>query len=254
VTAWDAAQYLKFGDQRTRPAADLLARIPIEAPGRVIDLGCGPGNSTALLAARWPAARLGGLDNAPDMLATARRAHPAIAWIEGDIPRWAPTERYDVIFSNAALQWVPDHAALLPRLLTALAPDGTLAVQMPRNGDAPAHRLMRELAADGPWAARLEGRARAHVQAPNVYYDLLAARARRIDLWETEYQQIMPDAAAILEWVKGTALRPFIEPLSPDERARFTARYRDALEQAYPARTDGRIIFPFRRLFLICQI
>jgi trans-aconitate 2-methyltransferase len=251
VTAWNAEQYLKFQDQRTRPAIDLLSRIPSDSPARVIDLGCGPGNSTALLAARWPAAAIAGLDNAADMLATARAAHPALAWIAGDIPSWAPVDRYDVIFSNAALQWVPDHASLLPRLVAALAPGGVLAVQMPRNADAPAHRLMRELADDGPWAARLAGRARAHVQAPTVYYDLLAPRVQRLDLWETEYQQIMPDTAAILEWVKGTALRPFLEPLSPDERSQFLTRYRAALAQAYPPRADGRVVFPFRRLFFI---
>jgi trans-aconitate 2-methyltransferase len=254
MASWDASQYLKFEDQRTRPAIDLLARIALAAPARVIDLGCGPGNSTALLAARWPSAYIAGLDNAPDMLATARRAHPAVTWIDGDIAGWSPSERYDVVYSNAALQWVPDHAALLPRLLAAVAPGGVLAVQMPRTGDAPAHRLMRELANDGPWAGQLAGRARAHVQAPGFYYDLLAPQARAVDLWETEYQQIMAEPGAILEWVKGTALRPFLEPLSQDQRAAFTSRYRAALERAYEPQADGRIIFPFRRLFLICRV
>jgi trans-aconitate 2-methyltransferase len=256
MAPWDAAQYLKFEDQRTRPAVDLLTRIMLAAPTRVIDLGCGPGNSTALLAARWPGAQLAGLDSAPDMLATARRTHPTITWIDGDIASWSPspTERYDVVYSNAALQWVPDHATLLPRLLAATAPGGVLAVQMPRNADGPAHRLMREIAADGPWAGQLAGRSRAHVQTPGVYYDLLASRARHVDLWETEYQQIMAEPAAILEWVKGTALRPFLEPLAPDQRAAFTTRYRAALEQAYQPQADGRVIFPFRRLFLICRV
>ena len=254
MAPWDASQYLKFEDQRTRPAMDLLARIALAAPARVIDLGCGPGNSTALLAARWPAAHIAGLDNAPDMLATARRAHPAVSWIDGDIAGWSPTERYDVVYSNAALQWVPDHTTLLPRLLASVAPGGVLAVQMPRNGDAPAHRLMRELAADGPWAGQLAGRSRAHVQAPGFYYDLLSPQARAVDLWETEYQQIMAEPAAILEWVKGTALRPFLEPLSQDHRAAFMTRYRAALERAYEPQADGRIIFPFRRLFLICRV
>jgi trans-aconitate 2-methyltransferase len=254
MAPWDAAQYLKFEDQRTRPAVDLLARIPLAAPTRVIDLGCGPGNSTALLAARWPGARLAGLDSARDMLATARRAHPTVEWIDGDIAAWSPSERYDVVYSNAALQWVPGHATLLPRLVAAVAPDGVLAVQMPRTGDAPAHRLMREIAADEPWQAALAGRARAHVQAPSFYYDLLAPLARQVDLWETEYQHVMADSAAILEWVKGTALRPFLEPLSQDQRAAFTTRYRAALEQAYLPQADGRIIFPFRRLFVICRV
>jgi len=251
--AWDAAQYLKFGDQRTRPAADLLARIPLSDPKRVIDLGCGPGNSTALLAARWPAAHIAGLDNAPDMLATARRSAPAIDWIESDIARWAPDRPYDVIYSNAALQWLPDHAVLLPRLFAALGPGGALAIQMPRSGESPAHRLIREIAAEPPWAERARAPARDAVQPPRGYYDLLAPIARALDLWETEYQHVMPDVGAIVEWVKGTALRPFLAPLSDAERDAFLARYRDRLADAYPAQRDGRVVFPFRRLFLIAQ-
>jgi trans-aconitate 2-methyltransferase len=252
VAEWNAAQYLKFADQRTRPAADLLARIARPAPARVIDLGCGPGNATALLAARWPDAEITGLDNAPDMLATARRDHPAIAWREADLSTWRPDARYDVVYSNAALQWVPDHASLLPRLLGAVAADGVFAAQMPRAAGA-AHSLIREIAAAGPWAARMPERSGARVQPPGFYYDLLAPLVRRIDLWETEYQQVMADTAAILEWVKGTGMRPFLAALSDDERAEYLARYRAALDAAYPAQRDGRVIFPFRRLFLVCE-
>ena len=254
MAPWSAAQYLKFGDQRTRPAADLLARIPVEAPRRVIDLGCGPGNSTALLAARWPSTVLSGLDSAPDMLATARREHPGITWIDGDIATWSPSARYDVVYSNAALQWVPDHASLFPRLLAAVAPGGALAVQMPRNGDAPAHRLIREVAADDRWATRLAAGFRAHVQTPRFYYDLLVSEARAVDLWETEYQHVLADPDAIIEWLKGSGLRPLLALLSTDEQTTFAARYRAALAEAYPAQADGRIIFAFRRLFLICRV
>jgi trans-aconitate 2-methyltransferase len=252
VAEWNAAQYLKFADQRTRPAADLLARVARAAPARVIDLGCGPGNATALLAARWPEARITGLDNAPDMLATARRDHPAIEWLEADLSVWVPEARYDVVYSNAALQWVPDHATLLPRLLGAVADGGVLAVQMPRAAGA-AHSLIREIAAAGPWAARMPERSGARVQPPGFYYDLLAPLARRVDLWETEYQQVMADTAAILEWVKGTGMRPFLAALSEAERADYLGRYRAALDAAYPAQRDGRVIFPFRRLFLVCE-
>jgi trans-aconitate 2-methyltransferase len=252
VPDWSAAQYLKFADQRTRPAADLLARIALAAPARVVDLGCGPGNSTSLLAARWPGARLSGLDNAPDMLATARRAHPTIDWIETDLSTWQPPERYDVVFSNAALQWVPDHARLFPRLLTTVAPGGVLAVQMPRAAGK-AQSVMREIAAGGPWAGKLAGQGRAQVHAPSVYYELLARVARRIDLWETEYHQVMADTAAIAEWLKGSGLRSFLPRLSDDERAQFLARYQAALDAAYPRQSDGRVIFPFRRLFMICE-
>ena len=252
MTEWSAAQYLKFAGQRTRPAIDLLARVARDAPANVIDLGCGPGNSTALLAARWPDARVCGLDNAADMLATARRDHPAITWIEADLATWMPDARYDVVYSNAALQWVPDHATLFPRLLGAVRPGGVLAVQVPRTA-GPAHTLIREIARAGPWAERLAGRARAHVQPPGFYYDLVAPRVRQVDLWETEYHQVMADTAAIVEWVKGTALRPFVGLLSDEEHAAFMARYRAALEAAYPRQADGHVIFPFRRLFLVCE-
>ena len=254
---WSAAQYLKFADQRTRPAADLLARVARDAPARAIDLGCGPGNSTALLAARWPRAHLAGLDNAPDMLATARRDHPAIEWITADLVTWQPpkrdAERYDVVFSNAALQWVPDHERLFPRLLDAVAPGGAFAVQMPRAAGK-AQSVIREIAADGPWAAKLAGRDRAQVHPPSVYYELLARRVRRIDLWETEYHQVMESTAAIAEWLKGSGLRSFLPLLSDDERTQFLARYQAEIDAAYPAQTDGRVIFPFRRLFMVCEI
>jgi len=257
VPEWSAAQYLKFADQRTRPAADLLARIARDAPARVIDLGCGPGNSTALLAARWPRAYLAGLDNAPDMLATARRDHPTVEWITADLSTWQPperdAERYDVVFSNAALQWVPDHARLFPRLLDAVAPGGAFAVQMPRAAGK-AQSVIREIAADGPWAAKLAGQGRAQVHAPGVYYELLARRVHRIDLWETEYHQVMESTAAIAEWLKGSGLRSFLPLLSDDERAQFLARYQAEIDAAYPAQTDGRVIFPFRRLFVVCEV
>ena len=254
---WSAAQYLKFAGQRTRPSADLLARIARDAPARVIDLGCGPGNSTALLAARWPGARLFGLDNAPDMLATARRDHPGIEWITADLATWRPperdAERYDVVFSNAALQWVPDHEHLFPRLIGAVAPGGVFAVQMPRAAGK-AQTAIREIAADGPWAAKLAGRDRAQVHAPAVYYELLARRVRHIDMWEIEYQQVMQDTASIAEWLKGSGLRSFLPLLNDDERARFLARYQAEIDAAYPVQSDGRVLFPFRRLFMVCEV
>ena len=153
--SWDAGQYLRFADERTRPALDLLARIEIGAPPRVVDLGCGPGNSTALLRERWPDAALEGLDTSEEMLRAARRAHPGIDFVAGDIAAWAPVASHDVVFSNAALQWVGDHVGLLPRLIAAVRPGGALAVQMPRNHDFATHALMRRVAAEGPWRDRL---------------------------------------------------------------------------------------------------
>src|SRR5215204_5774127 len=176
MQGWDAGQYLRFADERTRPALDLLARLDLAVPRRAIDLGCGPGNSTALLRERWPDAEIAGLDSSPDMLAAARRDHPGIDFIAGDIAEWAPAEPCDLVFSNAALQWVGDHARLLPRLLAAVAPGGALAVQMARNHDFATHALMRRVAAEGPWRDRLaDARDPSPVRPPEFYYDCLAS-------------------------------------------------------------------------------
>ncbi|MBI5367656.1 MAG: trans-aconitate 2-methyltransferase [Planctomycetes bacterium] len=252
--AWDPGQYLKFEEERTQPARDLLARVPTVRPARVADLGCGPGNSTALLAARWPAAEVEGVDLDERMLAEARARDPRTRWVRADVRNWRPAQPVDVLFSNATLQWLPDHAALWPALLAQVAPEGVLAVQMPRNYADPTHRLMAEIAAAGPWAARLAERARTvPVHPPAFYYDLLAPRVRRVELWETQYLHVLPGPDDVVEWVKGTGLRPYLAPLDEPERATFLARYRAAIAAAYPPQPDGRVLFPFRRLFVIAH-
>ena len=209
------------------PAGNWRLASPSQLPDRVIDLGCGPGNSTAVLAERWPKAELTGLDSSPEMIAAARRADPRLAWRVGDIAAWANEngQTYDIVFSNAALQWVDDHAAVFPKLLTRVAPGGALAIQMPGNFDAPAHRIMRELAASPAWRDRFPtgGVREWHVHDLATYYDILAPIAAAVDIWQTEYLHIMADAAAIVEWYKGTGLRPFLDALANDEqRAEFT--------------------------------
>lgn len=253
MAEWNPQQYLKFADERTRPAADLLARVPLQAPATAVDLGCGPGNSTELLARRWPGARLTGVDSSASMLARAGRDHPDWTWELADIAQWAPKAPVDLIFANAALHWVPDHAALFPRLFGHVAKGGALAVQMPRNFDAPSHALMREVAADARWRDRLSAAARHPVAEPARYYDLLAPLARRIDLWECEYMHVLDGVPAILEWVRGTGLRPYLEPLDTAEQALFTERYLAALSKAYRPAADAKVLFPFRRLFLIAE-
>jgi trans-aconitate 2-methyltransferase len=249
---WDSRQYLRFGDERTRPAADLLARIDLADPRRVIDLGCGPGNSTALLRGRWPDAEIIGLDSSEDMLAAAQRDHKDIAFVIGDMASWRPAEKFDLVFSNAALQWVGGHATLVPALLDAVADNGALAVQMPRNHDFATHALMRQIAAEGPWRERLAGaREASPVQPPEFYYDLLAPQSSRVILWETNYIQIMDDAPAIIAWLQGTGLRPFLSRLSPEEQTSFLRRYSEALADAFPERSDGRLLLPYPRLFFI---
>ena len=250
--SWDAGQYLRFADERTRPALDLLARIASAAPQRVVDLGCGPGNSTALLRERWPDAVLEGLDLSQDMLAAARRDHPGIAFMAGDIAAWSPVEPYDVVFSNAALQWVGNHAELLPRLIAAVKPGGALAVQMPRNHDFATHELMRRVAAEGPWRDRLMGaRDPSPVRSPEFYYDCLAPLSHRVILWEANYIQVMDDVAAIIAWLRGTGLGPFLGRLNPDEQREFLERYERLLADAFPPRADGKVLLPYPRLFFI---
>jgi trans-aconitate 2-methyltransferase len=253
--SWDAGQYLRFAGERMRPAMDLLQRIPEIGPRRFVDLGCGTGEVTLALKRRWPKADVEGIDSAASMLAKARDLSREIAWTLGDIAGWSPNRPPDLIFSNAALQWLDGHETLFPHLMRCLAPGGALAAQMPRNFGAPSHRLMREVAANGPWSEELRPLLREEpVLPPERYYDLLAPLAREIDLWETEYLHVLDGETPVLDWVKGTGLRPLLDALTdPVERADFTARYQARLATAYPRRADGKTLFPFRRLFLIAR-
>lgn len=255
MPTWNAQQYMKFGDERTQPCRDLAVRVNVDAPRRVIDLGCGPGNSTAIAAQRWPQAQITGLDSSPEMIDTARQERPDGTWVVGEIASWSATNEreFDIIFSNAAIQWVQDHAALLPRLFHRVAPGGALAIQIPANYDGPAHRLMRELAASPPWRAWFpDGSIREWFSHDaDFYYDLLAPLSARLDLWETDYIHILPDARAIVEWYKGTGLRPFLDALPQERREPFMAEYLQLIRGAYPPRADRKVLFPFRRLFMI---
>jgi len=259
--AWDPALYLKFGDERLRPGFELLARIGELPPGPLYELGCGTGVHARTMAARWPDRSLSAIDRSREMLAKAAAEPSRIQWVEADIARWLASAPGALIFSNATLQWLGEHERLFPHLLRQLVPDGVLAVQMPRNFDQDSHRLMRETATQGPWAERLApvlGSAtvlrREPVMPPEAYYDLLAPLAAEIDLWETDYLHVLTGEDAVLEWVRGTALRPVLEALAPSERAAFVAAYGAKLRPAYPRRGDGKTLFPFRRLFLIARL
>jgi trans-aconitate 2-methyltransferase len=256
MSGWNPNQYLKFAEERTQPCRDLAARIAVPNVRRAIDLGCGPGNSTAVLRDRWPDAEITGLDNSVEMIERARREYPRGRWIAGDVSEWAAAGdgQFDVVFSNAALQWVDDHASVYPRLLARVAPGGALAIQIPGNIDALPHRLMREVAASPEWSRWFPpGKVREwHHHEMNFYYDVLAPSATRLDLWATEYLHILPDAEAIVEWYRGTGLRPFLELLESDaDRQRFAANYLETLRPHYPPRAAGGVLFPFRRIFLI---
>jgi trans-aconitate 2-methyltransferase len=260
-TRWDPAQYLKFGGQRLRPALELLDRIPVSSPRVIYDLGCGTGEVTRLIAERWPGATVYGLDNSAEMLAKAASEPSSVQWIEADIQDWQPGTAPDLIYSNATLQWVDGHPELFPRLLATLNPGGCLAVQMPQSWPMPSHRLMREtLETGGPDGAPLgspelrQAVSRNWVAAAEVYYDLLVPRASDLDIWETEYLQVLTGDDPVLEWVKGTGLRPFLNGLGDDERAIFLEEYARRLREAYPVRADGRTLYPFRRLFIVATI
>lgn len=237
-----------------RPAVDLLQRVPLTHPARVVDLGCGTGNVTALLRQAWPQARVTGVDASPAMLERARASDGEVEWLQAEIGAFTPTEPVDVLFSNAALHWLPDHATLFPRLLGQVAPGGVLAVQMPRNFGEPSHTSIEAVARAGPWRDRLLPLIRPEpCKAPAYYWDLLAPRAKALDVWETVYQQALTGDNPVADFVKGSWLKPFLDALDPAERTAFEDAYRARVADAYRARPDGTTLFPFRRLFIVAR-
>lgn len=251
--SWEPERYLQFADERLRPAQDLLAQIPLAAPARVADLGCGPGNVTRLLAGRWPEAAITAVDASAAMLERARLALPGARFELADIGNWTPTEAPDLIFSNAALHWLDDHTALFARLLSLLAPGGVLAVQMPGNFDAASHRLIRELAASPAWADALaDARMGAVLDMPD-YHRILAPRCTQLALWESIYWQRLSGPAPVLDWLRGTTLLPYLAPLTAEEQAQFLAELTPQLADAYPTDASGTTLFPFRRIFLVAR-
>jgi trans-aconitate 2-methyltransferase len=252
TSGWDPAKYLEFAGPRLRPAVDLLARVPLGAPAVVYDLGCGAGNVTRLLAERWPAATVTGVDGSAAMLQAARAAAPALSWVEADLGTWRAPRPADLLFSNAALHWLDAHPRLFPRLVGELASGGVLAVQMPRNHGAPSHTEMVAAAAAERWRDRLRTALRMHpVAEPAVYHDILAPHVSRLDIWETEYLHVLEGNNPVVEWTRGSALKPLLDALEEPERSAFLADYAERIARAYPPRPDGRTLFPFRRLFII---
>ena len=251
---WSAKQYVTFENERTRPVRDLLAAVPAVDARSVIDIGCGPANSTELLAARYPNAAVAGMDSSADMIEAARKRLPELHFELADIQAWNHPGPFDVILANAVLQWVPDHETLLPKLMAKLAPGGALAVQMPDNLEEPAHRLMREIAGEERWRGKLAKAAQARTERHDAdwYYRALRPACAALDVWRTTYfHPLAGGAAAVVEWFKGSGLRPFIDPLDEEERKIFLAQYEAALAKAYPAQPDGTVLLPFPRLFIV---
>jgi len=248
---WSAKQYSMFEQQRTRPVRDLIAAIPDGDVRTAVDLGCGPGNSTEVLADRFPQALVTGMDSSDDMLVDARKRLPALNFELADIGAWNPAQKFDVILANASLQWLPDHATLYPHLVSQLTLGGTLAVQTPDNLDEPAHKLAREVAADGPWATKIGAVKHNERHTASYYFELLSKHCSTVDVWRTTYHHPLAGSAAVVEWFKGSALRPFLAPLTESEKSAFLDEYLARITKAYPALADGTVLLPFPRLFII---
>jgi trans-aconitate 2-methyltransferase len=251
--AWDPAVYLRFGGERARPFAELVARIGAEDPSVVVDLGCGEGSGAAALSRRWPGARVIGVDSSPEMLAAAERAAPGVEFVLGDVREWAPDGPVDVLVSNAVLHWVPGHDRLLAEWADRLRPGGWVAVQVPGNFRAPTHALLADLCRSPDWADRLAEVAPSPdaVLEPVGYLDVLTVAGLAADVWETTYLHILTGPDPVLGWVRSTVLRPVLARLGDDDAARFTAEYATALRTAYPERADGTTVLPFRRMFAV---
>jgi trans-aconitate 2-methyltransferase len=253
---WDPGQYLRYADERARPFVDLIARVGALDPRYVADLGCGPGNLTAALADRWPAAQVVGVDNSPEMItaAQAEARGGALSFTLGDIGDWQPGEKLDVLVSNAALQWVPDHFEVVRRWPGMLAPGGWLAFQLPGNFDQPTHAVLLDLVASGRWASLLPGvRLNRQARSPAEYLDMLAAAGCSVDAWETTYLHVLPGPDPVVEWYRGTGLRPVLAALDPGQAERFLADYRERVASAYP-RTPYGTVLPFRRVFVVARV
>ncbi|MDH3302240.1 MAG: methyltransferase domain-containing protein [Acidimicrobiia bacterium] len=249
--AWEPDHYLRFADHRARPGVELMARIRHDDPGLVVDLGCGPGNLTALLAERWPRARVVGIDSSAEMIEAARSNHPGVEWIAADIEKWEPERPVDVLYSNATLHWLDDHATMFPRLRSWLTPSsGVVAIQMPDNWKAPTHRIPAEILDDGTWpAGAAAALMRDRLSAPEDYRRWLQPAV--VDQWRTTYYQELTGPDAVWGWLTGSVLRPVLAALDADDGNRFAVQCKQRYAVAYPHDADGNVLLPFSRLFMV---
>lgn len=253
MVTWDPTTYLRFADERSRPFVDLTARIDATDPDVVVDLGCGPGQLTATLSARWPDADVEGVDSSAEMISRAdEHQRPGLRFSVGDVRTWVPETPVDVLVSNAALQWVPDHRAVLPRLVDAVVPGGWFAFQVPGNFDEPSHRLLHGLATDPRFAAYTTGLERPAAADPADYLDDLTALGCTVEAWETTYLHVLTGPDPVFHWISGTGARPVLQALPEHLRSEFETEYRAALAEAYPAQPYGTVL-PFRRVFVVAH-
>lgn len=256
MTDWSPSDYLKFADERSRPALDLLQRVDLKSPALIYDLGCGPGNSTELLVRRFSSAKIVGVDNSPAMIDVARKALPSVEFELDDLETWTPSLRADLLFSNATFQWLPNHVLVMQRLLQGLQQGGVLAVQMPDNLDEPSHALMRETANDVRWKTALQSasKVRPALLSPSGYYDALKPYCSKIEIWHSVYNHNLANAAAIASMFQSTGLRPFLEPLDDEKRQEFLDAYEARLKSTYPVQYDGTVLLQLPRLFIVATV
>jgi trans-aconitate 2-methyltransferase len=255
-TSWNPATYLAFAAYRARPALDLIAQLEIKVPGAIYDLGCGPGTLTRKLKDSWHDRDVTGVDSSPEMLAAARAKFPGneITWQHGDIAAWAPEAPAALVFSNAALHWLPDHPRLFPRLMSAVAPGGLFAVQMPMTENAPYHTCVQRVLEKPQWQSRLAGvHSHDHPLDARTYYDAVIPAAAQVNIWETHYHHVMPDIHGVTAWASGTTLVPYLTKLTDEEKAAFLADYTDVAATAYPPQHNGEILFTMRRIFIVAR-
>jgi trans-aconitate 2-methyltransferase len=250
---WNPDLYLRFGQERTRPSLDLVNRIPLEQPRSILDVGCGPGNSTATLSKRWPAAEVTGLDSSQEMIEKAKRDYPQGKWVLADLAAFTPNRQWDLVSSSATLQWLPDHKETVPQLLSWVSKGGVLAIQVPANNNSPLHHAFQEVAARPRWSARTMAPSRLLNYKPAAYYyDLVGPLVSSLDLWETTYYHVLDSHGALIEWYRSTAMRPCLSQLSSDaERAEFEQEVLETCRSQFPVQEDGRVLYPFRRLFFV---
>jgi trans-aconitate 2-methyltransferase len=255
VREWDPQQYLQFEHERTQPSIDLVARITLEDPETIIDIGCGPGNSTQILRKRWPRADIVGLDKSRKMIGRARADHPDQTWLIGDVSALEPDRQYDIVFSNAAIHWVPDHHTLIPRLFRLVKEEGVLAVQVPANNESPLYKIILNVARSGKWSPFTSGQEELITyHRAEYYYNHLVSLTQDIALWETTYYHILKSHEDLVAWYKSTAMKPFLESLpTDDDRAEFEQEVLTRCKEQYPPQSDGRILYPFKRIFFTAR-
>lgn len=253
MSDWNVNLYMQFGNERTQPAIDLISRINITNPNKIVDLGCGPGNSTKCLRRRWPEATVTGLDSSSEMINSCRENYPDQEWILADAASWQPSSACDIVFSNAVFQWLPQHDRLLRHLFAYVAPGGALAFQIPVRIYSALQQLIIEVANEPEWIHLMEGPKNTFtIESPAYYYDVLARTAQKLDIWETEYWHVMENAQAIISWISSTGLRPFLAALETEtQKQRFTKILGKRVAETYMPQADGKVLFPFRRLFVV---